>query len=332
MTELVSVLLPFRDAEDTLGDALRSILRQRDCTLEVIAIDDGSRDGSRAIVDAIGDPRVRVLESGGAGLVAALELGRRAARGAWIARMDADDVALPDRLAVQLRALVAAPRVGALGARVELFSDEPIGEGMRRYVAWQNALQTPEEHRRDLFVEAPLCHPSVLLRRAALEDVGGWRAVGWAEDYDLWLRLDAAGWALAKVPEMLLRWRHRAGSATFTSPLYTPEALLRARAAFLAPKLAAQPRPTVFWGAGRTGRRLVRALEPHGARASLWIDVDPAKIGRQARGAPIVSPDALVRNAHTVVVAVGARGARDEVRAHLVARGFVEGDDFVCAA
>lgn len=334
--DIVSVLLPFRDAADTLREAIESVLaQQRIDALEVLAIDDGSRDASFAIACAIAErePRVRVLRTGGAGLVRALELGRRHARGRWIARMDADDVSLPRRLATQVAELRARPRVGALGARVELFADDgAIGEGMARYVSWQNGLVSASEHARDLFVESPLCHPSVVLRREALDEVGGWREVGWAEDYDLWLRLDAAGWELAKVPEVLLRWRHRPSSATFTSPLYSPDALRRARAAFLAPKLVARGRAVMIWGAGQTGRRLARALETHGVRASGFVDIDPKKIGRTARGVPIEAPDALVRGAATVVVAVGARGAREEVRGHLITRGFVEGDDFVCAA
>lgn len=331
MGALVSVILPYRDVEDTLHEALRSVLAQEAVELEVLAIDDGSRDGSAAIVRELAarDRRVRSMSSGGAGLVSALELGRSAARGAVIARMDGDDLAQPGRLAAQVEALEAMPRVGALGARVELFGEE-VGEGMRRYVAWQNELLTPEDHARDLFVEAPLCHPSVVLRREALDAVGGWRDVGWPEDYDLWLRLGAAGWQLAKLPAVLLRWRRRASSATFTHPRYERGALVEARAAFLAPRL--RSRSLAIWGAGPTGRRLARALEPHGVRASLWIDIDPRKVGRTARGAPIRPPEALSRGAYAVVVAVGARGARGLVRAWLRERGFVEGDDFVCAS
>ena len=86
------------------------------------------------------------------------------------------------------------------------------------------------------------------------------------------------------------------------------------------------------WGAGPTGKRLARALERHGRRAERFVDIDPRKIGRIARGAPIVSPDGLERGAHTIVVAVGARGARDLIRAHLREVGFVEGDDYLCAS
>jgi hypothetical protein len=244
--------------------------------------------------------------------------------------MDADDVALPGRLARQLAVLASDARIGALGTRVETLG--ACGEGMRRYVAWQNAIVSPEDHERELFVESPLCHPSVVLRREALDDAGGWREGPWPEDYDLWLRLDARGWKLAKVPEVLLSWRQGEGRATFTDPRYALERFTEARARYLAPKLAAARRPVAVWGAGPTGKRLARALERHGVHASRFVDIDPRKIGRVARGAPVVASGALRVGDETIVVAVGARGARDLVRAELTGRGFVEGVDFVCAA
>lgn len=322
----VSVLLPFRDAAATLARALRSVLAERSVALEVLAVDDGSTDGSAAIAASLDDPRVRVVPARGRGLVAALETGRRLARAPILARMDADDVSLPGRLAAQHRALMAHPRVAALGSRVKVVGG---GEGLERYVAWQNGLCSEEEHRRELFVEAPLCHPSVVLRASAVEAVGGYRAGDFPEDYDLWLRLDAAGWGLAKVPEVLLEWHHGPGRATFADPRYRIEAFRALKAPFVARRLAHERRAIVTWGAGRTGRRTMRLLEGHGVRAALWVDIDPAKIGRTSRGAPIVGMDRLQREHHFVLAAVGARGARPLIRAALQARGFGEGDDFL---
>ena len=325
------MLLPFRDARETLGEAVESILAQEGVDLELIAIDDGSSDGGAAVIERLRDRRARVVRTGPRGLSRALEAGRREATADFIARMDADDRCAPDRLAKQLAVLRERPRVGALGCRVAAFADgEEVGEGLQRYVRWQNGLLTPEAHRRDLFVEAPLCHPSVVLRRRALDAVGGWRDEAWAEDYALWLRLDAAGWGLAKVPEVLFEWRHRPERLTFTDPRYSPERMRALRAHFLAKKLDA-PSVTV-WGAGKTGRRLARALAAHGVETSRFVDIDPRKVGGTARGAPIVGPDDVRRGREPLIVAVGARGARDEVRERLVAIGFVDGHDFICAA
>jgi glycosyltransferase involved in cell wall biosynthesis len=330
VTPEVSVLLPYRQAAETLDEALDSLLAQRGADLEIIAIDDGSSDGGPAIVAR--HPQITRLATGGTGLVAALTAGLPHARAPFVARMDADDVCHPDRLAHQLAALRADPSLGAVGTRVEAFPDDVVKDGMRRYVDWQNSLVTSFDHAREIFIESPLCHPSVVLRRSALDIVGPWRDGPWPEDYDLWLRLDAAGFGLAKVPHMLLRWRHRSGRATFSDPRYAPERFREAKAPHLARRLRSLGRPVAIWGAGPNGRRLARALEAHGVRAETFVDIDPRKIGHRARNAPIVAPDALRLGTHTVVAAVGSLGARELIRAQLDRLGFVEGTDSLFAA
>lgn len=334
MTPRVSVLLPYRDAAATIEEALSSVLREREIDLEVIAVDDGSRDGGPAIVEALArrDARVVPVATGGVGIARAPALGAEVARGELIARMDADDVSLPGRIAASVALLDARPEVGAAGTQVEAFPDEAVGEGARRYVRWLNGLITAEDHDRDLFVESPLCHPSVTMRREALLAAGGYRDVPWPEDYDLWLRIHAAGYKLAKVPAVLLRWRHHAGRATLTDPRCALPRFDALKGRYLAPRLARRGRPLAVWGAGKTGKRIGRALRENGLAPSLYVDIDPLKIGRLAQGAPIVAPADLPRDRYSIVVAVGARGARDIVRGRLRAAGFVEGDDYVCAS
>lgn len=331
---LVSVLLPYRNSAPTLEEALRSVLDQRDVDLEVVAIDDGSSDAGPALVASIArhEPRVVSCSAGGVGIARALAHGLAHARGDFIARMDGDDVSLPGRFAAQLALLEREPSIGVAGTQVEGFPDAAVGLGLRLYIEWQNSLVSAPDHARELFVEAPLCHPSVMLRRAALLAAGGFVDATWAEDYDLWLRLDAAGFGLAKVPRVLLKWRHREGRATFSDGRYSRPLFHEARARYLAPKLLARARPVTIWGAGKTGKRLARALETRGVVAARFVDIDPKKIGGIARGSAIVAPGALVRGESTIVCAVGVRGARSLIRASLVARGFLEGDDFLFAS
>ena len=334
MPPLVSVLLPYRDVAETIEAAVESLLQQTYARLEVLAVDDGSTDSGpqRVARMASRDARIRCLRTGGVGIVPALAHALAVAAGGWIARMDGDDISLPARVARQVAQLDRARGLGAVGVRVEGFPSEALGAGMQRYIAWQNGLVSAEQHAREVFVEAPLCHPSVMLRREALEGVGGWRDVPWPEDYDLWLRLDAAGWQLAKVPEVLFRWRHRPGRATFQDGRYAPERFREAKAGHLARRIISSGLPLTVWGAGPTGKRMARALESHGLFASRFIDIDPRKIGRKARNAPIEAPSALVPGTQFVVAAVGARGARELIRHDLLQRGFREGVDFLFAA
>jgi GT2 family glycosyltransferase len=266
----------------------------------------------------------------GVGIARAIKAGVDRAQAPLIARMDGDDVCLPDRFVRQAERFAADARLGALGTQVEAF---PVaGEGLGRYIGWQNRVLGAEAHATQLFIESPLCHPSVMVRRAALDAVGGWRDVAWPEDYDLWLRLDAAGYALDKVPEVLLRWRHSTGRATFADLRYGIEQFRRAKAPHLARRVRADGRPLAVWGAGRTGKRLTRLLESHGVQADHFIDIDPKKIGNLARGRPVRSPERLPLGTHLVVVAAGAIGARDLIRATLDGAGFTEGRDYLCAA
>lgn len=330
----VSVLVPYRDSAATIEEALESVLAQRGVTLELLAVDDGSSDDGPARVARMAsrDRRIVPLASGGVGIAPALAQALTHARAPLVARMDSDDVSLPDRLVRQLEALAAEPGLAAVGTRVEGFPDAALGDGLRRYIAWQNAIVTPADHAREIFVESPLCNPSTLIRRAALEQVGGWRDESWAEDYDLWLRLDAAGLSLAKVPEVLLRWRHRPGRVTFTDPRCAPMRFYDAKARYLAPRLRGMGRPIAIWGAGKTGKRLTRALAACALVPELFVDIDPLKVGRLAQGRPIIAPAELTPRRHTIVVAVGARGAREIVRARLQRAELVEGIDFICAA
>ncbi len=330
----ISILLPYRNAEATLREALESVLSPEGPPIELLAVNDRSTDGGPALIDAAAerDPRVRSLHTREPGIVAALRTAAAAARAPLLARMDADDVSLPGRFARQLALLEARPRIGVVGTQVENLADAPLGEGLVRYVAWQNALLTPADHERALFVESPLCHPSVMMRRETYEAVGGYRDTEWFEDYDLWLRMWAAGVRMAKVDAVLLKWRHREGRLTLTDPRASEDAFREAKAAFLSPWIGADGRPLTIWGAGKTGRRLARALEAHGVRASRFVDVDPKKIGGVARGAPIVAPDALRAAEEIVIGAVGSLGARTRIREALDARGFVETVDYRMAA
>jgi glycosyltransferase involved in cell wall biosynthesis len=330
---VISVLLPYRDAAGTLREAAASVLADMGPDDELLLVDDGSNDDGPAVAAALAssDRRIVLMSTGGLGIAGALTRGLSVCRGEWIARMDADDVSLPGRLAAERELLESDPSLGAVATRVDVFGDE-VAEGILRYVEWQNGLVTAEDHAHAIFVESPVCHPSTMLRRAALDAVGGFHEGPFAEDYDLWLRLIEAGWGITKVPRVLFRWHIHGRNVTWTDPRLSFAALRRLRARHLARRI---DRAFGIWGAGAYGRRLARELEANGARVSFFIDIDPLKIGRSRRGAPILTLDEGLARARTqgalVIVAVAVFGARDQIRAQLRERGFVEGKDFLCA-
>ncbi len=328
----ISVLLPARDAEATLPEALSGVLAQRGAPpFEVICVDDGSRDGTGRFLHeaARRDPRVKVIRGAGAGLVPALQLGLAHCKGALIARMDADDRVHPDRLALQAELLARKPALGAVGSLVRCFP-WPLSAGLFRLQEWLDSVVTAEQCALGRFIDAPLVHPSATFRRSALEAVGGYRDQGWPEDWDLLLRLHAGGYALQNVPRVLLWWRDSPQRLTRTGTAYSREALRELRAHHLAAG-PLQARPCEIWGAGPTGKRLARALEARGVRVRRFIDVAPHKL--LARGVPVVPPVRLGPPGEAfLVVAVAAPGARPTIEAFLSAQGFRPGADWLFAA
>jgi len=325
----LSVLMPVRNGGDRLVRALESVLGQDPAPDEVVLVDDGSDDGAVARARAR-FPSVRVLEPGAVGLVRALALGLEACTGDLVARMDADDLSLPGRFAAQRALLDTTPEVGVCGCAVRSVKDDgPADEGFRRYDAWQNALLTHEDIAREIFVESPLVHPSVVFRREAILAIGGYEDHGWPEDHDLWLRAYLAGLRFAKVPHLGLEWRDHDARATRTDARYDRDAFLRMKACYLARGPLAGRGEVVVWGAGRVGRRLARHLGENGVTVSRFVDVDPKKID----GRRIVGPDALESLGDVfVIAAVGSRGARTLIRDALERAGFAEGERFLCAA
>lgn len=329
----VSVVLPFRDAGDTIEEALASIQAQTLDDFELLAIDDGScDDGPRRVAGlAQQDDRIRILKMTGRGLADALNLGLRLARAPLVARMDADDRADPRRLAIQCQHLQMHPADHLVASQVRLFPEERVRGGYRAYVDWQNRCLSPQDIAEEIYVEAPFAHPSVVFRRHTVLALGGYRAGNFPEDYDLWLRMVHAGYRMAKVPDVLLHWREHPGRLSRSDARYSRDAFDALRASYLArdPRLRCC-RELVVWGAGRRSRRRARLLLGKGFRVSAWVDVDTRKIGKTTDGAPVVPVEWLRSEPHPFVLCyVNSRGARGLIGKTLLEMGYRRGRDYL---
>lgn len=339
MQPKVSILLPVYNAEPFLHGCLDSLARQTFHAYEIVAIDDGSTDDSVSVLRqrSSKDDRLRVVSQDHHGLIPTLNRGLELCRGEIVARMDADDIAHPDRLKLQIQMLEEPGGPDVVSSLVAHFPRQSLAEGFQIYEQWLNSLVRHESIMRERFIESPLPHPSVMLRQQELSEIGGYREEGWPEDYDLWLRLAAAGKVFGKVPKVLYLWRHHRDRLTMTDSRYSVERFLTCKAHHLARGPLAEVDQVIVWGAGQTGRRLSKHLIRNSVPLAAFVDIDARKIGRTMRGLPIEStthlPRLLAAESNTVVLAaVSSRGARALIRERLVDLGLREGDQFWCVA
>lgn len=330
---MISILLPFRNADATVLGCLASILQQRFRSFELLAIDDHCTDRTRDFIGNWPDSRLRLIDNPGEGIVDALNFGIRQARYPLLARMDADDLMRSERLETQFKFLRARPDIDLVGSRVNLFPREHIAKGYREYERWQNRLLSHEDIVAERFVESPLAHPSVMFRRAAIENLGGYRKGDFPEDYELWLRAINHGLKIAKCDSVLIDWRESDGRLSRTHPAYRRQAFDRLRANYLAHLPVLEQRPVAFWGAGRKTRLRAKNLIDLGIQPWAWIDIDPKKIGNRINGVPVNAPNFLCRSAHKtkpfVLVYVTNHGARELIQRELHQMGYQIAQDFL---
>ena len=163
--------------------------------------------------------------------------------------------------------------------------------------------------------------------------MGGYRSGEFPEDYDLWLRLTRAGHRLAKLRERLLAWRVRDDSASRTDPRYSRSAFDALRARFLSrdPRVR-EADAFAIWGAGRRTRARAARLLDHGLEPTVWIDIDPKKIGNRIDGVEVVSPQWLATSGPGRVFVLGyvaSHGAREAIAGALEAMGFRVGRNYL---
>lgn len=200
----VTVLMPAFNAGRYLAQAVESILRQSYRDFELLVIDDGSTDDTREVMAGYRDRRLRVeLHDDNVGLVARLNEGLAIAKGTFIARLDADDVAHPDRLALQMAAFAKDPTLALVGGQAVNITSDGIYTSLSHYpqsrieVVWASCF------------DSPFNHSAVTFRREAVLAQGGYdEAFRYAEDYELWSRLIRAGLLSRNLPIALAAYRH----------------------------------------------------------------------------------------------------------------------------
>jgi glycosyltransferase involved in cell wall biosynthesis len=340
-----------RNAGQTLTATLRSVQRQSESNWQCIVVDDHSSDHTHAIASqfAQSDPRFQVFKNPTAfqpqslqSLVAARNFGVAQSTAPWIAIHDADDLMHQYRLRFQLE-VAHAQNLDVVGCGVRYFPTSKVGPGMARYQQWLNQQLQPNLSL-ERFVEMPLAHPSMLIRRSMFEAVGGYQDHGWPEDYDLYLRLHAQGATIGTDPRRLLAWRIQSQSTSRQHPSYSLSAFAKCRAHYVAKDVLRHTNSYILWGYGGTGRELARNLNELGKHPAAILEMHPGRIGQRILDAPVYSPEDFFhqvegqQSTEPILVSVSGETARSFIRKffHTLStshsRNYQEGRDFLFTA
>ena len=335
---LVSILLPFRNAERTIDRCLESIIGQSLHDWELIAVDDGSTDKSYEIIGSYAqtDSRIKLHSSKGNGIVDALNQGISVSLSHLIARMDADDVMHPQRLMKQCEYLLKNQEVAVLASKVTYLKGRlsGSGKGYEDYVRWSNQVCSASEISLRRFEESPIVHPSVTFRKAVIQQSGNYKKGHFPEDYELWLRLLSRGVVFEKLNQCLLGWFDHEERSSRKESNYSKINFQKIKAEFclkwLKEKNICNKRKVSIWGAGKIAMSQLKYLVDLGLKIYRIYEVDPKKFGIDTMGNKVLGYDGINKNNNEfILVLSGARVAKLKIFEFLHKRGFKYGENYI---
>ena len=342
MNALVSILMPVKHIDRYVKVAIDSMLAQLDVDIELLLIGAPETSNTNNTLALLlnryfkRDSRITLVARDKPGIVSALNTGLAHASGSYIARMDADDIAAPERLRTQLKVAQTQPDNSLISACVEIFSDDyPVQAGNRHYQRWLNQLCTPSAISQACFIESPMPHPAWLAHKTVWSSIGNYSNGDFPEDYDFVLRAWLAGIPMIKPERTLLRWREHPQRATRTDPRYRREAFIGRKASALASPDAGlfldEGRAVWIVGTGRNARYWHDALEAQQVSVAGFVDFDGPDTQRQKRDKPVIgySDLAELRKDALIVTAISNPDARQQLCTWFADQRMVQGQDVI---
>ena len=311
--------MPVKNAGAYLKPCLDSILNQTEANWELVAVNDGSTDTSREILDSYSkkDNRISVLENEGRGIIPALQTAYKSTSGSLITRMDADDLMTNQKLALMKQQLLLNGFGHIAIGQVNYFSDEGLKDGYRYYESWLNGLSNAGSNYKDIYRECVIPSPCWMVFREDFEGCGGFDSETYPEDYDLCFRF--YGHKLKVIPSstVLHQWRDHSNRTSRNDPNYADNRFLDLKLKWFLELDYDPTRPLVVWGAASKGKLLVKGLQKAGVNLR-WMCNNPNKINKHVYDILIenVSEIGALPNPQ-VIVAVANKQEQEEIRSQL---------------
>lgn len=327
---LVSILIPFKNTEAFLFECLKSIHEQDYRNWEVLAINDHSSDTSKAIVEDFSkrDPRIKVSENAGNGIIEALRTAYGKSQGQFITRMDSDDIMKPEKISVLVDALSKHGKGHLAIGKVKYFSDRGISDGYDRYEKWLNQLTEKGSNYSEIYKECVVPSPSWMVHLEDFDRCGAFEPDRYPEDYDLTFRFYEQGLQCIPCNKILHLWRDYDTRTSRTSEHYAQNYFLDIKLYYFLKLDYDSGRPLVVWGAGNKGKTIAKKLLERQVEFS-WFCDNPKKIGKEIYGKQMQHYSALedLQNPQSIIT-VANEAAQEMIRHYFNDLGQNHMEDF----
>lgn len=277
----ISILIPAKNAAKYLEDCINSIIEQTETDWECIIINDNSTDETLAILEnyAQKDARITVYSNPKSGVITALQLAYIKCSGTFIHRMDADDIMPKQKLEILKNNLLQNGRGHVATGKVAYFSENPLGDGYKKYENWLNDLTEKGKNFSELYKECVIASPCWMVYRSDFEGCGGFESDIYPEDYDLVFRFYELGLQCIPCDTVLHRWRDYAIRSSRTSEHYADNRFIAIKCFYFLKLNYKKNNPLVIWGAGRKGKAIAQYLIQKNIEFN-WLCNNPKKIGK----------------------------------------------------
>lgn len=315
----ISILIPCKNAGSFLKDCLTSILSQTETNWELIVVNDGSTDESKAILEQFeqADKRILVFDNNGSGIIDALRLAYSKSSGELITRMDADDIMFLNKLEVLKRNLISNGLGHVAIGQVKYFSDEELKDGYRYYELWLNGLTESGTNYSDIYRECVIPSPCWMVFREDLDRCGAFSSDQYPEDYDLTFRFFGNGLKVIPCSELLHHWRDHSSRSSRNDPNYADNRFLDLKLKWFLKLSHDASRPLVVWGAASKGKMLSKGLLEAGVEFR-WMCNNPNKINKHVYGKLMENVAGINQLENPqVIVAVANKDEQAEIRKQL---------------
>ncbi|TXE17259.1 glycosyltransferase family 2 protein [Psychroserpens burtonensis] len=278
---LISILTPFKNTALYLTDCIDSLINQSYTNWELLIVDDHSTDHSYDVVLAFAeiDKRIKLLNNSGQGIIEALRLAYSKSNGAYITRMDSDDIMHPDKLGIMLHDLQTHGKQHVSLGLVSYFCDGGIGDGYARYESWLNGLTQKGKNYSEIYKECVIPSPCWMMHRDDFNLCGAFSPNRYPEDYDLAFRFYKNKMSCIPSSSVLHHWRDYNTRASRTDEHYAENHFLELKVDYFLELNYDASRPLTIWGAGQKGKKVAQLLQKKQI-PFIWICNNPKKIGK----------------------------------------------------